>query len=460
VAPGRTRTWARPLAALAKSLACGKNSTFGLASRSVRLGTHLAAAGNDEERRAMLFELPRKYVALLVIAVGLWGTTAFGQQTVDTCGSLVQGSGCVLFQADSGGSFVLDTIDGFAPGDRVHVEGTTDVACVPSCLSATGCITVSTIGPCAAQFSACGTLVQIGVCVLFQTDNSATYVLDQMDGFFTGDRVQVTGTLDPNCVHSCSPTNGCVTVSAIVSCATPFSTCGVLTQRAQCVAFVADTGGTFTLETVGGFVAGDRVRVTGTVDTSCARACQPTDGCITSNTIESCGTAFNSCGMLIQGPGCVLFQADTGGTFTLSNVGAFVVGDRVRVTGALGGSCTNACTATETCIADNLIEACQSSFAACGKLIQGASCVLFQADTSATYVLDNTDGFVVGTRVRVAGTLDATCVSTCLAGSGCIHNNTITAGTTVCLPAPTPVCAATSTGLIALSLLGLLRRRV
>jgi hypothetical protein len=400
----------------------------------------------------------RRSGALAVIGLSLSGAAAWGQ-TIDVCGQLTQTTPCILFQSDTGTTFVLDTANGFTSGDRVHVVGTVNVACVPICLGATSCMTVTLIGPCGTQFSACGTLVQAGMCLLFEADTSGTYLLDQTGGFVAGDRVEVSGTLNPNCINVCQPGNGCITVATVVACGASFSSCGLIVQRGSCVAFAADRGGVYALDSTGGFAVGDRVRVAGTLDLTCTRPCPTLTGCIHATTVSACGTSFSGCGTLVLGAGCVLFAADAGGTYVLSNQGNFHVGDHVRVDGALGATCANTCTAAATCITNNTIESCEAAFTGCGTLTQSTLCVLFRADSGSTYALDNLDGFVVGDRVQVTGTLDPTCIGICQASSGCIRNNTIVSGATVCGPAPVVICPTAATVLIAVSLEGLLRGR-
>ena len=60
-----------------------------------------------------------------------------------------------------------------------------------------------------------------------------------------------------------------------------------------------------------------------------------------------------------------------------------------------------------------------------GTLVQGAECVLFEADVGGLYVLDNLGDFEVGDRVYVMGGLDPNCVSICMEGDGCIRDNII-----------------------------------
>jgi hypothetical protein len=60
-------------------------------------------------------------------------------------GSLINGVECVLFQADSGGIYVLDNYGGFNVGDRVRVIGTLEPSCTTICMQGDGCILNNTI---------------------------------------------------------------------------------------------------------------------------------------------------------------------------------------------------------------------------------------------------------------------------------------------------------------------------
>lgn len=67
---------------------------------------------------------------------------------------------------------------------------------------------------------------------------------------------------------------------------------------------------------------------------------------------------FEGCGVLVQGVECVLFQADAGGLFLLSNLGSFQVGERVEVRGR-PRNCITICQQGNGCIEDNTIRACE-----------------------------------------------------------------------------------------------------
>ena len=134
--------------------------------------------------------------------------------------------------------------------------------------------------------------------------------------------------------------------------------CGELVQGVECVLFLADSGGLFLLENLGGFNVGDQVEVTGCLDPGCFTICLQGDGCIFQNTIEACLEPFEGCGELVQGVECVLFQADSGGLFLLENLGGFGVGDRVLVTGLLDPDCFTICLQGDGCVFENTIEDC------------------------------------------------------------------------------------------------------
>jgi hypothetical protein len=61
----------------------------------------------------------------------------------------------------------------------------------------------------------------------------------------------------------------------------------------------------------------------------------------------------------------------------------------------------------------------------CGILIQGVECVLFQSDGGVLYTVETTGSFQIGSRVRVRGFLDPSCITFCQQGDGCIRDNTI-----------------------------------
>jgi len=108
-------------------------------------------------------------------------------------------------------------------------------------------------------------------------------------------------------------------------------------------------------------------------------------------------------------------------------------------------------------------------FDACGVLLAGAGCALFEGG-GGTYVVVNTGDFQFGDTVRVVGTLDPDCITICPEADGCIRGAELydpavfPCGTS--LPSfpediITGVCSTVSTGLLTLTLAGtwLTRRR-
>jgi hypothetical protein len=71
-------------------------------------------------------------------------------------------------------------------------------------------------------FDDCGTLVPGVTCpILFQSDHSGLYVLQNLGSFHVGDHVHVIGTADPSCISICQQGNGCIFQNTIASCAPP-----------------------------------------------------------------------------------------------------------------------------------------------------------------------------------------------------------------------------------------------
>lgn len=89
----------------------------------------------------------------------------------------------------------------------------------------------------------------------------------------------------------------------------------------------------------------------------------------------------------------------------------------------------------------------QSTFTDCGSIVPGVTCVmLFQADSGGLYLLDNFGTFQVGDRVFVSGILELSCITICMQGNHCIHQNTITC-CGPCNPS-TPFCLGDGSGAV------------
>ncbi|MCK5126966.1 MAG: T9SS type A sorting domain-containing protein [candidate division Zixibacteria bacterium] len=230
----------------------------------------------------------------------------------------------------------------------------------------------------------------------------------------------------------------------------PIDVCGILMQGENCVLFApaCNERDIFVLSDYGEFQVGDTVRVVGEMDMDCQTECVGAMGCITTETIESCGgwmpdIPFEDCGVLVQGTDCVLFSpfiqqhypADSTGfeslLVVLDEYGTFVVGDTVFVSGQFHPNCETTCSDAMGCIKDNDIETCEGEdpeypFGAIGILIQGTDCVVFvPKGHDGAFVLDNYGNAVVGDTVFVGGILDINCDTECSDVDGCITDNII-----------------------------------
>ena len=86
--------------------------------------------------------------ALAVVLIAAAPNMAAAQLPFTGCGTLIAGVECVLFQADVGGLYVVNTA-GFSIGDHVRVVGTLNPSCITVCMQGNGCIANSTMTLCA-----------------------------------------------------------------------------------------------------------------------------------------------------------------------------------------------------------------------------------------------------------------------------------------------------------------------
>ncbi|MCA9243370.1 MAG: hypothetical protein KDA32_05405 [Phycisphaerales bacterium] len=137
--------------------------------------------------------------------------------TVEDTGVLKTSNDCVVFHADHGGVFKLESRGDFLPGDRVKVSGTVDFECSTRC-EASACVQNNTIEDSSPDYVACGTLKDGAECLLFLDDDGQLLLLDDNGSFKAGDHVRVTGTLVSDCVTTCNEDQGCVVNNTIGAC--------------------------------------------------------------------------------------------------------------------------------------------------------------------------------------------------------------------------------------------------
>ncbi len=192
--------------------------------------------------------------------------------------------GCTLFQADSGGSFLLSETGGFIPGDRVFVTGQVNdesTSCFPITMAE---IENNTIAEC---FSGCGTLGWgPQSCIMFHGDHGDSFAVDNTGGFFPGDRVYVTGAVNEESLMCFPIVLAALEYNTIAECV---SECGTLGWGPQsCILFHPDSGGGYAVRLTGDYFIGDRVFVTGRVDED-SIACWPvTTPSLEDLTMEPC----------------------------------------------------------------------------------------------------------------------------------------------------------------------------
>jgi hypothetical protein len=104
-----------------------------------------------------------------------------------------------------------------------------------------------------------------------------------------------------------------------------------------------------------------------------------------------------------------------------------------------------------------------SAFDACGILVRGTDCVLFDGG-GGKYVVSDAGRFRIGDAVRVVGTLDPNCQTICAGSDGCIRGAELYDPAVYPCGQPLPnfptdivtnVCSAASLGLLILTLAGL-----
>ena len=127
----------------------------------------------------------------------------------EACGTIQTVPGadviCSLFQDSGGSPYMLSDLGGFVDGDAVCVSGTVALCTVPPFLCNTtvaGCIDVRTIsaddGSKLASFDGCGDIVSDPEgCLLLQADSGQTFALDAGATVKPGDRVHISGTVEP-----------------------------------------------------------------------------------------------------------------------------------------------------------------------------------------------------------------------------------------------------------------------
>jgi hypothetical protein len=133
------------------------------------------------------------------------------------CGTLGIGpQGCTLFIGDDGQTFAPDNIGRPVLGEQVFVIGAVQSRGISPCFPAQiPALQGNLIGPCV---DSCGEVVFGAECPLFASDEGGLYAVNAPGGLQVGDRIHVTGMLDPECVSICQQGDGCVLNATVNDC--------------------------------------------------------------------------------------------------------------------------------------------------------------------------------------------------------------------------------------------------
>ncbi len=308
-----------------------QSTRFGL----VRHGDLLSEVGRVVLRNG---ELLAAFAPLEELAdFGLDALSLNATEHFSECGFLVRGVECVLFEADSGKRYTLADLGGFAPGDRVRVEGFLVSPCATFCGQGEGCILGRAVARC--DFDGCGVLVsEEAGCVVFQSDSGRRFLLENLGPYAPGDRVRVRGAVVSGCDSACLRPCVAIAKNAVGPCT--LETCGELVDLGDgCVALRTVDGTLYALSSPGGFAPSDAVFLTGSLQRDFA-PCGPCigkadlAGCIGDEEIQPAGGPVGEVGFFRRA------DCNADGSMDLSDV---IFGLMGLFSGGPAPACSDAC---------------------------------------------------------------------------------------------------------------------
>lgn len=200
----------------------------------------------------------------------------------------------------------------------------------------------------------CGVLIEDSGCVLLAAENGLVYAIENIGAFDPGDRVWVSGVLDPACQPVCPQTGGCISANSIEPCLSAFGT--LVPGPAGCAKFRTIGGAEYFIENHGAFSPPDRVFVTGRLAMS-GDLCQPLEELSVLN--NSIAPGFAECGQLAIGAEeCPVLVTGDGQTYLLQDTGGFAPGARIFVRGRLQLSSQLCGTIVQPAIEANTCQSC------------------------------------------------------------------------------------------------------
>ncbi|HEX8877304.1 MAG TPA: hypothetical protein VF777_11175 [Phycisphaerales bacterium] len=235
-----------------------------------------------------------------------------------------------------------------------------------------------------------------GICNTFEADDGRTFILSTQGSFTAGDRVQVDGSYDDTTASLCFNTGGpLINVATIRPAFAGVGTIVVINGQPR---FQTDDGRTFSLQNTGGFRAGSRVYVQGTVTTPSRAAA------LINNTVI--GPAFSDFGRITDiTPGNIRFTSEAGVVYSLDRFGSVptfttLVGDYVFVEG-IRAKAVNGVIPLSSVTA-------RPAFNASGRVVATPSGLAFEADTllvAPQFKAAALAGFNPGDKVYLRGRL-------------------------------------------------------
>lgn len=266
-------------------------------------------------------------------------------------GRLISTFGCVNLVAFTGERYDIEHVSRFVAGDYVTVEGLLSGEDLGACGNLL--VQANTLR---ADFGGPGTIVADAHCgIAFEADEggfNSRYRLENGGSFAAGDRVVVTGRFAEACAAVGDCALPCImdnTIDALFAQSGQFAG-----NSGECAVFLPDDGNPpLTVEHSGGLPPGTPVFVTGAVSIDSPVCVASEVPVLRHNTADP---FIDICGDLLIGFECTPILSTSLGVFWVENLDFFVLGDRVRVRGAVTSGCVDMC--PYVCIRYNRIDVC------------------------------------------------------------------------------------------------------
>ncbi len=249
-------------------------------------------------------------ILFLSISILLLIAFSVNAQTISGCGTLVQGSECVLIQMDGINQLVAaDNTCQYVVGDRVCFEAHFIFPIVPVCGGEGVPVVIDYIEGCTVSYENCGVLGQgVEGCVTISTDDGHVYmVFGDVGNYQSGDYVKVSGGLDLSCTTTCMAGEGCLYLDSIQSCSPYDATvCGTLVQGNNCVLLQTDDNSLVYLDYFCGEV-GDYVCASGSYSILTVTPCEGEEDMVMNVEYMDCFDMVDYCGRVEVGFECTMF---------------------------------------------------------------------------------------------------------------------------------------------------------